>query len=177
MRVDVGIPINQCGRPHGEVTLGKGPRTIAQSGCMLSCFAMVARALTSNRGLSVLEAQARILARNGFVGSGLKRNVAANALGIMLVDADGHERFDMHVIAEEIAAGRPVIVGVDYKDGRSSGMSDADHFLVVVDADEVLLRCADPSSGALVVMCPDDLVYRRAPARMPEMIRFRPMPL
>lgn len=178
--IDVGVPVNQGSPPHGAEQLGSGARTIGAAGCLLSCLTMVARSLTGHRGLTVLEAHERIKRAGGFVGSGLKRGTAARALGLRLVDADGSERFDIDGVRAELAQGRPVIAGIDYRPGRSSGLSDADHFVVIIDEDDDgSLIFADPAQGAFVaVRTPLSFSYGRSKmARFAEVCRLIAAPV
>lgn len=173
--IKLGSPLCQSAPPHGTRTLGRGQRTIGGSGCLLCCFVYVTRALTGVLDLPLLDAHQRILKADGFSGSGLRRHRAARALGMKLRDEDGSEPFDFEVVRAELAAGRPVILGIDYKTGRSSGFSDADHFVVAVRETPDTpprLHCADPASGATIALQPFQFTYQHAAARFSEMCRL-----
>lgn len=167
--IDVGPYVKQGAPPHGPMTLGDGKRTIGQAGCLLSCLVMAARALTPNRKLTVLGAQGLIDDASGFIGSALKVPVACKALG-MRMDERASLRLD--ALEMDLAEGRPVIVGVDYKPGASSGFSDSDHFVLAIEVDAGRLHFIDPATGALDAMDLREPLYRKKPADLAEMIRL-----
>lgn len=177
--IDVGIPVSQAAPPHGTEVLGHGPRKHSQAGCFHACWVMAMRALTGNRSLTVLEVHARILAADGFSGSGLRRQRAAKALGLELADPDGSEPFDPDVARAELDAGRPVIVGVDYRPGRSSGFSDSDHFMLLVGHGKDGFTAVDPASGRkITIRDPAHFAYKgNEDADLVEMCRLRAAPL
>lgn len=171
--IDVGTPIAQGALPHGPMTLFSGPRTVAQAGCLVSCLVMVARAITPAKTLSLTNALQTIHGAGAHIGSALVVPDAARLLGIRL-----HERaaFGLRACVEDLVAGRPVVVGIDYKPGRSSGLSDADHFVVVVGEDAGELVCVDPASGGRLRLHPTRTEYKRTPSCLAEMLRFAPLP-
>lgn len=164
--MNTGPLIRQSDPPHGARVLGRGPRTIAQAGCLLSCLVMAHRALHGGM-LGVLEAHARIDIKGAFVGSGLVLDKAAAALSMRVV-----ERAEFHAdqAADAISLGQPVIVGVDYKQGASSGFSDADHFVLGVGSTALSISIADPATGRLDSIDYARPFYRGKPARLAEMV-------
>jgi hypothetical protein len=71
---------------------------------------------------------------------------------------------------------RPVILGIDYKAGRSSGFSDADHFVVLIGEDAYgHLLVADPTPGRVITIDPERPRYGalRRRAVIAEMLTFR----
>ncbi len=175
--IDVGTPIRQGAQPHARVTLGHSKRTIAGAGCLLACFVMAARALSAPRDLGLLEAHDAIRNMGGFLGSSLRRSVAAKTLGLRM--PRGVEPFDMDAVRAELAAGRPVIAGTDYREGASSTFSLADHFVLAVAVEGEGIRCADPASGAegpaFVDFARATTTYRGHPATLTEMVRLAPL--
>lgn len=172
--IDVGPFIRQGGPPHGGVVLGQGPRTFAEAGCFFCCWVMTARVLTGHRGLTAIEAHDKVRRAGGFVGSGLKRATAARALGMRLADADGSEPFSPTLAESEFREGRPVIAGVDFRVGRSSGFSDADHFILLVGDVGSSLRAVDPARGQTIdIRDPSRFVYGKSTsARLVEVCRL-----
>jgi hypothetical protein len=174
--IDIGDPIIQGAAPHGPRQLGHGPRTFALAGCLLACWTMAARAITGNRGLTILEAHHRIMAAGGFAGSGLRRHVASRVLGLRMVDPDGSEPFDRAQLVEELRHAYPVILGLDYKPGRSSGFSDADHFVLAVSHESGSVGYVDPATGTTRHLLLGGPSYRGVPAIVAEMVRFAVLP-
>jgi hypothetical protein len=167
--IDCAPYIRQGAPPHGPMKLGSGRRTIAQAGCLLSCLVMAARALTPNKKLTVLGAHGLIVDSSGFVGSSLKVPVAAKALGMRF-----EERAELRddAIMTDLAEGRPVIVGVDYKPGASSGFSDCDHFALAIEYDAGALHVVDPATGTLERLALKGTTYSGKGADLAEMIRL-----
>lgn len=167
--IDVGPYVRQGAPPHGPMKLGDGKRTIGQAGCLLSCLVMSARALTPNKKITVLGAQGLIDDVSGFVGSALRVPAACKALGMQMVER-ATPRIDD--IARDLDEGRPVILGVDYKPGASSGFSDSDHFVLATELEAARLHYIDPATGTLEAFDLDDIAYRKKPADLSEMIRL-----
>ena len=166
--IDVGPYVRQGAMPHGPLRLGDGKRTVAQAGCLLSCLVMCARAVTPQKTLTVMGAQAMIDDAAGFLGSSLRLSVAAKALGMVLEE---RAKLSIDAVRKSLDEGCPVILGVDYKPGASSGFSDADHFILAVEADAGTVRFVDPATGL-----PDATewrrpIYRGHPADFSEMVR------
>lgn len=158
--------IRQGDPPHGGRVLGRGPRTIAQAGCLLCTLVMAHRAIHGGM-LGVLEAHARIDVAKAFVGSGIALDKAATALSMRVVE---RAAFHADEAADALAIGQPVIVGVDYKAGASSGLSDADHFVLGVGATALSITIADPAVGRLDSIDFARPSYRAKPCRLAEMI-------
>jgi hypothetical protein len=92
----------------------------------------------------LVEANKRVLDAGGFSGSNLDVDKAARALGLRLQSRTVAGPTTPASAVEAHAAlqtnQKLVIAGVDYKPGRSSSVSDADHFLLIKGP-------ADPSAG------------------------------
>lgn len=173
--INVGVPIAQGAAPHGAHVLGdasKSTRTIAQAGCMLCSLTMAARALTGRPSLSPLDAQGLIDQQDGFAGPGLIMERAARALG--LVEGE-RGPFDLDEVRGDLALGRPVMLGIDYLPGHSSGFSSADHFVLAVDVTEDgTLWIADPATGRVDPLATASTRYHGHDAAIVEQIRFTP---
>jgi hypothetical protein len=170
--IDVGPYIRQGQLPWGPVRLGDGKRTIAQSGCLLSCLTMAARALTPNKNLTVLGAQQMIDEIDGFVGSSLKVPSACKALGVRLIS---RATMRPDAVRTDLELDRPVILGVDYKPGASSGFSDVDHWLLAIEMEGTVVHFIDPATGTLDELDLAAPIYRKKQADVQEMIRLAPM--
>lgn len=120
------IPLAQA---SSNAILGEGPKTIRQVGCLLTSLTMVSNTLTAHRR-SVDEANRMVTAAGGFQGVNMRFGPASEALGLRTT-ARGAFTGDTSAMDAALAAGKPVIVGVDFKEGFSSALGGADHFLVV----------------------------------------------
>lgn len=167
MAMRIGRPIKQGETPHGRQILGDGPKTIGQAGCLLCCLVMAARHIKNTPNLHVLEAHLRIDSVDGFAGSGLVLNKAARALGLKLEDRG---RFETLTVAAALASDNPVIVGIDYKQGQSSGMSSADHFVLALSSSTHAFGYADPATGQCHVMDMQKPIYAGNKATLVEAI-------
>jgi hypothetical protein len=176
--IDVGVPINQNALPP-EMILGHGPKRAQKCGCFVASWTMAARPLLNHKGLTFFEAHDKIMKADGFSGSGLRRTRAAKALGLELLDPDGSEPFDLAIARAELTLRRPVIVGIDYREGASSGFSNADHFMVIQGYADGLLRMVDPNGGRQFnIKSPQAFRYgKNEAARIVEMCRLRAAPL
>jgi hypothetical protein len=110
-------------------TLGHGPKTIRQAGCLLTSMTMVSNALTGARN-GVDAANRLVTAAGGFDGNNLQLPTAAQALGLKVASRSAFAG-STQALDASLAHGRPVVVGVDFKDGTSSSLGRTDHFLVV----------------------------------------------
>ncbi|MBM4279559.1 MAG: hypothetical protein FJ137_01960 [Deltaproteobacteria bacterium] len=120
------IPLSQA---DSNATLGTGTKTIRQAGCLLTSMTMVSNALTgARRGVDA--ANHAVTAAGGFDGNNMQVPAAAQALGLKLASRAPFTG-DTRAMDAALARGRPVIVGVDFKEGTSSSLGRTDHFLVV----------------------------------------------
>lgn len=169
--INVGAVINQGAAPHGAHKLGRGNYTIGQSGCLLCSLTMAARALTQRPELGVLDAHLLIDTHEGFAGSSLIVDHAARALGL---DETSRGHFSLDDVRADLDAGRPVIVGIDFVPGHSSGFSDADHFVLAVALEGDVLTIADPAVGHTADISTTDTRYQGHTAHLVEQIRLVP---
>lgn len=120
------IPLAQA---NSNAVLGEGPKTIRQVGCLLTSLTMVSNTLTTNRR-SVEEANDIVTSAGGFRGVNMRFGPASESLGLRTT-ARGAFDGDTSAIDAALAGGKPVIVGVDFKEGSSSALGGTDHFLVI----------------------------------------------
>jgi hypothetical protein len=130
----VGEPVGATGvvplaQASSNAVLGEGPKTIRQVGCLLTSMTMVSNTLTGQRR-GVDEANDVVTAAGGFKGLNMMFGPASKALGLRTVNR-GAFNGDTTDIDAALAKGRPVVVGVDFKQGASSAVGGTDHFLVV----------------------------------------------
>jgi len=121
-----GTPLFRQGDPEwGGRTLGRR-WTIGQSGCAMTAAAM-ALSKISGRTMNPGELD-RYLDRNGgYSGDALHWDVAARAFGLNAQ----RPAFSLDAINRQIDAGRPVVVGVDYKAGSRGGANGTDHWVTI----------------------------------------------
>lgn len=120
------IPLAQA---DSNATLGTGPKTIRQAGCLLTSMTMVSNALTGAKN-GVDAANQIVTAAGGFDGNNMQIDKAAQALGMKLASRAPFSG-DTSALDASLARGRPAVVGVDFKDGTSSSLGRTDHFIVV----------------------------------------------
>lgn len=143
------IPFSQ--EDHPDVALGRSKETIGRAGCMLASIAMVSTKLSPTPASDVVDANTRVLNSGGFSGANLISKTAANALG--MTQTARNAPASIAAISNELEAGRPVVVGVDFKVGSTSGRSNADHFLVLTrqdQADPSIFHGVDPLGGKAI---------------------------
>lgn len=127
--------------------LGKGGSSIRSAGCFLTALAMASGKITGDSSLNPRVANDRIRNAGGFSGSNLIVDRAADALGMKVTGRHAVTGANVEKMTTELDrnldAGRPVVAGVDYKSGKSSSVSQADHFLTITG------RNADGSYAAI----------------------------
>jgi peptidoglycan hydrolase-like protein with peptidoglycan-binding domain len=157
----VVVPMSQSG--HEGVMIGDTQVSLGSAGCLLTSFAMVSTAITGRRDMNPEMANDLVTANGGFKGPAMKTIEGAAALGMKVVDraimatpspAANRARMD-----ESLAAGRPVVIGVDYKPGSkgSSNGTGVDHWMVVTGKnDDGSYRVIDSADGMEVTMRPGE---------------------
>ena len=120
------IPLAQAA---SNAVLGEGPKTIRQVGCLLTSLTMVSNTLTNARR-TVEEANSLVTAAGGFRGVDMRFGQASETLGLYTT-ARGAFDGDTQAIDVALESGKPVIAGVDFKEGSSSALGGTDHFLVL----------------------------------------------
>ncbi len=158
--IDASHVISQSDRRWGQAILGSGKRTIASSGCLLCCLVMASNAMRGTN-VGVIQANEMILGAGGFAGSGLNFRKAAKVLGLDQVYVG---QYYVKEAAAAIANGDLAVFGIDYKEGSSSGLSDADHFVLGVGVDgSGSWRIADPATGLLGLLPQTEKTIYRGP--------------
>lgn len=139
--------------------LGNGSRTIRQAGCFMTSMTMAASRITGDTSLNPAVANQRIRAAGGYSGSNLNAPRAAEALGMRMTSRDavtpGNQQRMITNLDRSLEQGRPVVAGVDYKGGSSSGVSNADHFVTITG------RNADGSYSAIDPAGGREITFRR----------------
>lgn len=114
--------------------LGNGRFTIKSSGCLLTAMAMASTRITG-RDTDPRQANTTVRNAGGFSGSALEVPDAARALGMRLSGRQAMAGANASRMVSELDRsldrGRPAIAGVDFHEGRSSAVSNADHFITI----------------------------------------------
>jgi hypothetical protein len=150
-----GVPIPALAQTDYPTTkLGTGRFTIGSSGCFLTSLTMASCQLHGTKKLNPLIANELVKKNNGFSGSALELDRALPALGLKKLlrreMTSGNRANLIRRLDNALAAKRPVIMGVDFQKGSSSGESGADHFIIVFGTRGSYYRAIDPLGGRLV---------------------------
>ncbi len=82
----------------------------------------------SGRAINPGELDQYLDSHGGYSGNGLIWGVAAKARGL----TGGHVGFSLGTIDSNLRAGKPVVIGVDYKAGSNGGSNGTDHWITLV---------------------------------------------
>lgn len=121
-----GTPLYRQGdAAWGQTVLGHS-RTISQAGCAMTSVAM---AISKISGHSIDPGQLdRYLDQHhGYAGDALKWDTAAQAAGLH----GGKQAWSLQTVNRQLDAGRPVVVGVDYRAGSNGGPNGTDHWIAI----------------------------------------------
>jgi hypothetical protein len=121
---------------------------------MMTSFAMASTMITGNTNMNPALANDLIKRNGGFSGAALSTGPAANALGMKVTGRIGtHNTSSSHMqkqLDASITAGRPVVIGVDYRAG-SNGTSNGtgvDHWCTVTGKNaDGSYTAIDPAGG------------------------------
>jgi len=130
----------------GKETLGAGG-TIGAQGCAMTSMAMAASKI-SGKPINPEQMDKYLDTHNGYQGNALKWNVAADAAGL---DAS-KKPWSMDTINKQLDAGRPVVVGADWKEGSKGGANGTDHWMALTGREGNTYFGNDPATGKQVAM-------------------------
>jgi peptidoglycan hydrolase-like protein with peptidoglycan-binding domain len=144
-----------------NVRIGNSGKTIRQVGCMMTSFAMASTAITGNKDMNPARANDLIKSRGGFVGASLSTDRAANALGMRMVGRIGtHNSSPQQLqnrIDQSLQAGRPCVLGVDYRKGSggTGNGTGVDHWVTITGKNaDGSYNCVDPAGGRTFTLRP-----------------------
>ncbi len=108
-------------------------RTIASRGCAMTSVAM---ALSKLSGETITPAvlDAFLDARKGYDGNAIKWDTAGKVTDSPIA-VTKKTAWSLDTVNAELAAGRPVVLGVDYKPGKSGGELGTDHWVCLTRRD------------------------------------------
>lgn len=135
----------------GRRTLGRS-YTIASAGCAMTATAMAISKI-SGRPINPGELDTYLDSHGGYVGDALVWSTAARARGL----SANRPGWSLTTIDANLKAGRPVVIGVDYKAGSNGGANGTDHWITVVgrktdNSGQVIYTCHDPARGGLIYL-------------------------
>ena len=143
--------INQGAPESKNVQLGTGKSTIGRAGCFLGTLTEARNEFARRAGqpntIGIIDANERVKAGGGFSGSNLLVSKATSSLDMSLRWREPANHRTLADAQQELRAGNLVFAGVDYKDGRSSSVSQADHFLLLTEAGDGTFKAKDPAGG------------------------------
>ncbi len=153
-KTDDGTPIFTQGDARwGRTRLGHGT-TIARSGCAMSSTAMAMSKITGEP--ITPDALNGWLAKNrGYAGDAMDWSRVGKARGLEV----RRENFRLSTIDAHLEAGKPVVIGVDYKAGSNGGANGTDHWICVTakgtdDQGRTVYFANDPGTGKVVTLAP-----------------------
>jgi peptidoglycan hydrolase-like protein with peptidoglycan-binding domain len=168
-----GIVVPSWRQGDFKVPLGHSDKTIATHGCMLTSFSMIVAQMTGRGDLPPDQMNDYMRTHNGFIGANLNITPGAKSLGLKTerfncfgentgtgsqsIGADAmRARLDA-----SLAAGKPVMLGVDYADGASAkevdGNQKPNHWVVITGKNpDGSYTVKDPATGKDLVMNVDE---------------------
>jgi peptidoglycan hydrolase-like protein with peptidoglycan-binding domain len=146
-----GTPIFRQGDPQwGSRRLGTGS-SLSAAGCAMTSMAMAVSKITGNV-INPGEMDQYLDKNGGYVGNGLVWGKAAQMGGLGASKA----AFNFDTINKQIDAGRPVVIGVDYKAGSNGGANGTDHWMTVTGRGtqngKPVYFVNDPATGKQITM-------------------------
>ncbi|OJT19509.1 hypothetical protein BO221_34590 [Archangium sp. Cb G35] len=137
-----GTPIFKQGDAQwGGRALGTGS-SISAAGCAMTSTAM-ALSKISGKVINPGELDAYLDKNGGYSGNGLIWGQAAKMAGM----GASKPGWSMENINKQIDAGRPVVIGVDYKAGSNGGANGTDHWVAVTRREGNTYFANDPATG------------------------------
>lgn len=135
-----------------ESLRGKARSTVAEKGCALTCAAMALSKMTGEV-LTPGQLDAHLDAREGYVGNSLRWDLAGGITGGR-VEVQRHPKgvWNLGRIDAELAAERPVVIGLHYKPGgdESRGGGGTDHWVCLTHREGEVYYANDPATGEVV---------------------------
>ena len=150
-----GVPVFKQGDARwGHQRLGD-TTTISRSGCAMSSSAMAMSAI-SGKPVTPEGLNAWLKDNKGYAGDALDWSRVGRARNLDV----RRESFTRATIDAQLDAGRPVVIGVDYKAGSNGGSNGTDHWVCItgksVGADgKVTYSANDPGTGKVITLTPN----------------------
>jgi peptidoglycan hydrolase-like protein with peptidoglycan-binding domain len=141
------VPLYRQGDARwGNRALGTGS-SISAAGCAMTATAM-AISHTSGRPINPGELDRYLDSHNGYSGNAVNWSTAAQSRGLRAESP----AWSMNRIDQDLAAGRPVVVGVNHTNGRSNGGANGtDHWVTITgrrsENGRTVYTANDPANG------------------------------
>ncbi|MBI3182637.1 MAG: LysM peptidoglycan-binding domain-containing protein [Myxococcales bacterium] len=129
------FPVSKDGAPRyaqadaewANVSMGNAGRSLARSGCALTSVAMALSKL-SGETITPSRLDAHLDSAGGYSGNAIVWGKAGEVTASPFL-VQKSTVWNIQSVDAELLAGRPVVIGVDYKKGASGGNSGTDHWL------------------------------------------------
>ena len=143
-----GVPLyGQADAPWGDRILGSELK-IRRAGCAMTATAM-ALSKISGRTIDPKQLDEYLDKNGGYAGDGLNWGVAAQSRGLKATYP--WPTWSLAAVDKELSAGRPVVVGVDYRDGGGGGRWGTDHWVTItgksLKGTTPVYNAHDPANG------------------------------
>ncbi|WNG50853.1 transglycosylase SLT domain-containing protein [Archangium minus] len=157
-----GTPLYRQGdKAWGSRTLGHDD-SLASAGCAMTATAMAISKI-SGKVINPGELDKYLDTHNGYSGDGLKWDVAANAAKLGAKQMP----WSLGNVNKQIDAGRPVVVGVNYKAGNGGGGNGTDHWITITGRGKQngkpVYYANDPATGKQITLGVDGNRLRGGP--------------
>jgi spore coat assembly protein SafA len=125
--------------------------SIASAGCAMTSVAM-ALSKISGRTITPAELDTHLDRNGGYVGDAIAWGTAAQMVGA----GASKPGWSLNAINRQIDAGRPVVIGVDYRAGSGGGGNGTDHWITVTGRGTVngqpVYYANDPATGRQITL-------------------------
>jgi hypothetical protein len=145
-----GVPLYAQGDTRwGERSLGSSnDLSIRRAGCAMTATAMAISKI-SGQLIDPKELDEYLDRHNGYSGNALNWGVAAQARGLNATWP--FPAWSLATLDKELEAGRPVVVGVDYRQGSGGGRWGTDHWVTITakssQGNVISYTAHDPANG------------------------------
>ncbi len=146
-----GTPMYRQGDPQwGSRRLGSSS-SLAAAGCAMTATAMAVSKITG-KTINPGEMDAWLDRNGGYAGNALMWGKAAQMGGL----GASKQAWNFNTINKQIDAGRPVVIGVDYKAGSNGGANGTDHWITITgrgrEGGKNVYYANDPATGKQITL-------------------------
>ncbi len=146
-----GTPMYKQGDAEwGSRTLGRSS-SLAAAGCAMTATAMAVSKITG-KAINPGQMDAWLDKNGGYSGNALMWGKAASMGGL----GASKSAWNLDTINKQIDAGRPVVVGVDYKAGSNGGSNGTDHWITITgrgkEGGKDVYYANDPATGKQITL-------------------------
>jgi predicted chitinase len=146
-----GTPMYRQGDPEwGSRTLGRSS-SLSAAGCAMTAMAMGVSKITG-KAINPGQMDAWLDKNGGYSGNALVWGKAAQMGGL----GASKQGWNLDTINKQVDAGRPVVIGVDYKAGSNGGSNGTDHWITVTgrgkEGGKDVYYANDPATGKQITL-------------------------